>query len=76
MRWADALQASPVGRAERRLLNIGEDEPNIILQDPKFLKAPKAFQAREQYAWRRIPLKLADNYDDWEPMKFELHLKF
>lgn len=67
MRWADAIRASPIKRAERKL-GDGEKEPNVVLVDPKFPKAPKLFRATEYAAWQRIPLREGDNYDDWEPV--------
>lgn len=79
MRWSDALTASKVGRAERLVngkCNYDPDEPNVVLNDPKFPKAPKAFRAGERYGWRRIRLKEADKYDDWIPMDSEKHLEF
>lgn len=75
MRWFDALTSSVVGRAERRFTG-GDDEPNIIIKDPKFPKAPKAFRAGESYGWRRIKLKEADKYEDWISMESEKHLEF
>lgn len=73
MRWADALNESSIGQAERTPANY--EEPNIILWDPKFPKAPKLFRANEDgiYAWRRIPLKTADQFDDWIPIQPKTH---
>lgn len=71
MRWADALKASKIGRAERKLVDREGHEgtaPNVILLDPKFPKAPKLFRAVEHVAWQRVKLREADKYDDWEPV--------
>ncbi len=73
MRWADALNASPVSFAYRKFTSRSgdDDEPNIILKDPKFPN-PKLFRAGDHDAWRRIPLKKADTYDDWQPCEKRL----
>lgn len=70
MRWADALAASgDVKCAVRPLKDYGNrTEPNVLLIDPRFNKeTPKAFRATENYAWGRVPLRKADDYDDWTP---------
>jgi hypothetical protein len=70
MKWADALKASKIGRAFRQLDKIfSDDEPNIILIDKNFSKAPRLFRAIEQEAWTRIKLKEAKKYEDWEPLE-------
>jgi hypothetical protein len=69
VRWADALKASSDKRAVRPLSNAaGREEPNVLLFDQKFsTTVPKAFHAAENFGWRRVPLRLADNYSDWMP---------
>lgn len=73
MRWADAMKASKVSRAERPLTDPdNRKEPNVILIDPRFsLTIPKAFHVREPIAWQRVPLRHADEYGDWEPDRSE-----
>lgn len=81
MRWADALNASPLKKAERDLKEPSDrSEPNVVLVDPKFNaldrhKATKAFRAPVDeihgttwsYGWSRVKLATADNWDDWRP---------
>lgn len=74
MRRADAVNASPTRRAERRAGTtgtLGDDEPNIVLLDarPHEKGINKAFQARESFGWRRVQIKHADRYDDWQPVE-------
>lgn len=65
MKWADALKSSSIGRATRE--PVGGDEPNVILLDPKFPKSPKLFRADERYGWRRVQLREAEKFDNWQP---------
>lgn len=70
MRWADAVRGSKMGLATRKLASEDDElEPNVLIIDPKFSKTtPKAFHVGgDEYAWIRVKLRLAKNYDDWEP---------
>jgi hypothetical protein len=69
VRWADAIRSSKCGRAIRQ--SDVATEPNVLLIDPKSKRdVPKAFYVPPgaDYAWKRVRLKLASNYDDWEPV--------
>lgn len=71
MRWGEAIKASPIKRAERKLSeseNSRHDEPNVILEDPKQRSVVKLFRAVEHVAWTRVRLREADKYEDWEPV--------
>ena len=71
MRWADALKLSSNKRVERALLDpdTNHQEPNVLLIDPKFSETtPKLFRAIDNFAWLRIPLRVAKQYDDWRPV--------
>ncbi len=73
MEWAVAVRLSKVSVATR-LLTDGLDregkEPNVVLLDQKFNPPrPKVFRAVETYGWIRRAIKVAREFDDWEPTK-------
>ena len=62
LRLFGALEASPYNWAWR--ITIDEEEPNVVLVDPKHPN-PKAFHVAGSHAWERRKLALAKTFDDW-----------
>lgn len=75
VKWADAVRGSKMNMATRKLVRDDDIlEPNVLLIDSMFSKTtPKAFHVAAgdygwgEYGWVRVKLRLAKDYDDWEP---------